>query len=372
MIHGVIDSIEVQEKYDTNLDFLAVTMNNLSTYYIFGKLEDYIKYVDADVQFEVREDVVHGIKYEIITSLALTSIVQSVESPEDDYSTCLIPDVSKFRNVITFNKYNLKPDDVAMAQIVLVIDCKNGCSKITRWKDFTCLDVNSEMFNLRLFTNDESVDEFCKNCINHYVMVDIKLDKKYGFQVFKDMTIDETEVQMPPEVYLSSMLLSMTAKRDEALWGYIQKYDMLEHLKSLVCYEPGYNLVEMAAEIKLVNTVCSIFASYDRKLLIRAVFASRGFLLASKADLSNPLINYHRIITSTLKDDFDLIRLLDVTNPIEEGDINKQAFFAIRRMLTTIMKGRRGIHEEISFSASLLAIDAEYGGMFKRGLGQLD
>lgn len=371
---GVINAIHFVSDIEPGLDQLEVELNDFSTYTLFGSYSQYIDYVGKEVDFDVRKDVVRGVVTEVICSIAVKSIVQSVDDGsyvDEINSRSLIPETSKFVNVITFDKNTLKSEDVALAQIVLVVGYKDGKSKISKWKDFSCLDVNSQVFNLRLFTNSDDVDDFCKNVQGKYAMVDIK-NTSYGFQVFKDMQVYEGEVQTPPEVFLSSLKLSSCYSSDAELEEYLNKYDMINILKKTMYFEPGYHIVEMAAEIILIQAICKIFEGYDRKLLYRAVFASRGYLLGSNTNLSNPLVNYHRIITSSLKNDFKLIRLLDFTGGVEEGDLNKQAYLSIRRQVTSIMKGRRGINEENPLNIAINSIDSDYCGLFQRGLVGLD
>jgi hypothetical protein len=372
---GTITSVSSLSEIKPGLHQLEVSMDDFSTYTVFGNMNEYLGYVDKEVEFETREDVINGLVQEVICNVAARSIVQSVDSGDyvDDFEgMTLIPENSKAIDVITFNKDTLKRGDVAKAQVILVSGFKPGKSRVAKWTDFICLDVNSTVFNLRLFTNADDIEDFRNNVVGKYAMVDIKNDDKYGFQVFADMQIYDQEVHIPSEVLLSALKLNIIVRRDEELEGYVKKYDMIDTLKKTIYFEPGYHLVEMAAEIMLIQTVCKIFGEYDRGLLYRCVFASRGYLLGSNAHISNPLVNYHRIITSTLKNDFDLIRLLDITGGLEEGDLNKQVYLSVRRQVTSIMKGRRGINEDNKINSIVADIDTEYGGLLQRGLVGLD
>lgn len=369
---GVLVNITNINEIEKGLNHLEIEMDDFSTYTLFGNIKEYMDYIDKEIEFNTRKDIVNGVVKEVISNIAISSIVQIAdkslfEDMEID-SGSLIPEKNKSVNVITFDKSLLKRNDVALAQIVLAVSYTKGKSRIAKWNDFTCLDINSQSFNLRLFTNSDEVEDFCKKVVGHYIMVDIKNDPKYGLQVFDFVQLYEEEVQIPPEVFIADVRLSAIAKRDKNLWSYIQKYDLLEYLKRIVYFEPGYHLVEMASEIIMIQAITKIYEGYDRDLLYKAVFASRGYLVSGGANLSNPLVNYHRLITSDLKNDTELIKLLDITGGVDEGDINKIAYLSIRRHVTSIMKERRGINEETDINNTLNIIDTEYSGLFKRGL----
>lgn len=369
---NVLDSVSLLEHIESGLDKCEVTMDDLSTYVIFDDYNGLMQFIGKEVEYSTRKDVINGMVTEVINTVAARSIVQSVkESDEVDDEIelpSIIPDESKTIDVITFDSKALKSGDVSKSQIIMVYDCQDGKSKFSHWKDFKCLDKNSVAFNLRLFTNDNSVDEFASNCLGKYVMVDIK-NTQYGLQVMDggEMSIHEQEVQLPSEVLLSAMRLKMAIGRDPELKGYVEKYDLIEKLKTIIYFEPGYHLVEMQAEMILIDAVCRIFGTYDKKELRRMVFASRGYLLGSHTNLSNPIINYHRVITSTLKDDFKLIKMLDIMSGVEEGDSDKAIYLNIRKMVTNIMKERRSVNEESNLNSSFAKLNAEYGGLLKRG-----
>lgn len=376
MRSGTITEVTTVQYIKEGLSRLQVTMDDFSTYTVFGNTNEYLQYVDKEVEFDVREDVVNGVVEEVICQIAVKSIVQTInsngDSVDDFEGSTLIPESSKAVDIISFDHKSLKSGDVAKAQIVLVSGFMPGKSTFAKWTDFTCLDVNSKAFNLRLFTNSDEIDEFRKKVVGKYAMVDIKNEPRWGLQVAGDMEVYEAEVQIPSEALLSAFKLSMIVKRDEQLESYCKKYDFIDTLKRTIYFEPGYHLVEMAAEIMLINTLCSIFESYNKNLLYRMVFASRGYLTGSNTNLSNPIVNYHKVITSDLREDIDLIRMIDITGGVEEGDLDKEAYLSVRRQVTSIMKGRRGIHETHKLNTSIADIDGEFSGLFFRGLKGMD
>lgn len=352
-------------KYEVSIDFF-------STYILYSERDYYIDYIGKEVEFSVRMDYDSGVPIEVINTLAVKSIVQSVRFDNgEECVSSLIPYSNNVVDVIDFDSNYLSAGAIAQARTILITGYVKGKSKVTRWIDFSCLDNSSKAFNLRLFSNDNNIEDFCENTVCKYVMCDIK-NTPWGFQIVGEVIILDQELNYPGEVLLSIVKLESAYKQDEQLTHYIDKYNMIETIKNLIYYEPGYHLVEMAAEVMLIDTICSIFEGYDKEVLYRAVFASRGYLIGSRDGLSNPLVNYHRIITSKLKDDSSLIKLLDFTSAVEEGNLNKQAYLSIRKQVSSIMKGRRGLNEKNSISSLLESIDNEYGGLFRQGIFKLD
>ncbi len=375
-IYSTVRSISSIRSVDADIEELEVTMDDLSTYTMFYNYNESIQFVDKEVEFDVRKDVVNGIIKEVINTIAEKRYIQCVELDEsledaEIESMPIIAKESSFSPIITFNSTTTKKGDFLQNQIVLVCASKSGRSFKASWQDFTCIDCNSKSFNLRVFSNIDGIDEISRSFVGNYVMADIE-HTSYGFQVNGDIRLYEMEVEVPKEVNLCLFKLGFVVRRDKELKSYVDKYEMLTKLKNIIYYEPGYHLVEMEAEIMLIHTICSIYDIYDKKLLIRAVFASRGYLFGSNTELSNPIINYHRIITSDLRNDLDLIKLLDITYGVNEGDVNKGAYLAVRNMVTAIMKERRGIYEKNIINDCISTINNKYNGLLQRGLIDMD
>ena len=372
---GVVSSITLIKEIEPGLHQCEVIVDDFDSYTLFGNYTEYLPFIGNSIEFSTRKDIVNGVVTEVINTVAEKSIVQSAEVSKDilssdNYFKSIIPNKSKTVEVVTFDSKSLKSGDIARSQIVLVFDVKNGKSNIAKWKDFKCLDKMSKSFNLRVFTNDDSIDEFCQEVIGKYMLVDIK-NTQYGLQVLDgtEFSIYYQNIVVPPEVTLSVELLRSVMENDEDLINYEKKYNLIENLQNIIYFEIGYHLVEMAAEVIMINSICKIFEGYDRKTLIRAVFATRGYLMQTNTGvrLSNPMINYHRLLTSTLKNDLKLAELIDFAGNVEEGDIDKAAYLNIRRFVTNIMKGRRGLNEENHLSVVIDNLNAEYGGLFSRG-----
>lgn len=347
------------------LDQCEVTMSDLSTYTVFDNFNELNKYLGKRINYTTRKDVVNGVVTDVLNNFTVVSVVQ-VSSEDDRFDD--IPLMSGSGNIVSicnFEASTFKRDDFVRGAIVFVSEYSMGKSSKARWVDFTCLDKHSIAFNLRLFSNIETAEEIAQNFIGRYVVVDIK-HTSYGLQVDGDMCLCEQEVIVSPEVTRSKTLLQRIVDKDEELKGYVDKYNMLDFLEHLIYFEPGYQLVVMYSEVILINSLCKIFNLYNKKLLYRSVFASRGYLVSSSINISHPLVNYHRIITSTLKGDTDLINLLDINNGIDSADYNKNAYLAIKKFVNFIVKGRYGVVEENVINSMLDSIDAEFGGLFKK------
>lgn len=372
----VVTEVTFKQKFE-DLDFCEVTIDNFDTYHCFGNYTELLTFVGKKVKFGVRLDIVNGIRCNVMTDVCEIRKpevqVSMTDIPTDgvDDVKSIIPADSKLSSVIDFDSKSLKQGDAEKSRTVYVYDVREGVSNISRWKDIKCLDCNSVSFNLRLFSKDSNLDAVCEKMIGKYILVDIK-NTQYGLQVVDGSPIyiqNDIKVEIPNEVNVVSMSLRRISDMDDELKEFENKYDMINRLRNIVYFEPGYNLIEMFIEIRLISTICKIFGSYNRKLLYRAVFASRAYLIGEKLELSNPIVNYHRLITSALKHDSELIKLLDVMNIDNEENINKTLYYNIRRMATNLIKERRGISEESIICDAITSIDNTYGRLFRREIG---
>lgn len=375
IVSGVIQSVSSISKYDDDLELLEVTVGDFDTYKMFGLMNDVVSFVGKDVQFTARKDIINGIPEYVICDITTKNVIDVVDLDglNEDIDS-LIVNRETYSSFIDFDSSSLKVGDVALAKTVLVCSVKNGKSKKSKWKDFTCIDSANRAFSLRLFSNmDQDVlDDACDTFVGNYVIVDIQ-NTFYGLQVSGSMDLIEGEqVKVPPEVTLAALGLSTSLYADNELKEYADKYDLISKLKSVIHYEIGYHLVEMYSELMLIKTCCKIYDKYNYNLLRRAVFATRGYLLGNSTGLSNIITNYHRLLTSSLKNDRELIKLIDFASPAEEGDLNKELYLSVRRQVTSIMKDRRGLNEKNSISCVINDIDESYSGLFKKGLGELD
>ena len=124
---------------------------------------------------------------------------------------------------------------------------------------------------------------------------------------------------------------------DEWIKEFNTKFRLLDTLRLIVAENIGYHLVHMCAEIMLLDTMSNIVEDLPLTLMKQAVFATRGYLIPSKTPTNVPseFLNYHRLITTSAKDNFNLIEL--VTGVSEYSQLFERV-----RDLTTATINRKG------------------------------
>lgn len=379
-MHGLLNRVTVIRSLGENIDQLELTVNDFDSYTMFGTYSEVAQYIGKEVEFSTRKDVVNNVVTDVINNVVAVSVVQKADTRVvgdtgyiDDIENMpsIIPDESKVIKVVDFDSKAIQMGEIQKSKTVFVHKVQSGSSKITTWKDFGCLDVNNNHFNLRAFARGEEIEEFCKEVVGHYVMVDIKRTQ-WGLQVMEgtDIVISEQEVMVPSEVLLARMSLNMALSKDDDLSAYCSKYSFIETLEKLIYFEPGYHLVEMFAELSILRAIRRISSVYDIRLLTRAVFATRGYLTQAECGMSNPVINYHKIITSPLRTDLELIKIIDVMNPAVDNP-NKAIYWHVRETVTKIMKEVRNSGEAVEndrLNSVISSLGSIYGGMLQRGL----
>lgn len=362
-MEGRIEKVRLDKNIQPGVDQCLVEFDSLDSYVVFMDYNDLVSYVGSMVEFTTRTDVVNGLPTSVINWIAQKNVVQSVKSENSFNSQTLIPAGSKSSYVITFDQSTMKMQDLQKSTVVFVHNYTKGKSAITHWWDLECLDKNSTAFNLRIFSNDdpETVDATCEAAKGRYVMVDIKRTP-YGFQLGGELKVIEQQVITSPEVALAESYLKEIVTQDPMLESYVNKYNMLDQLRDIVYFEPGYHLVEMASECILLDAISKISGDYDIKLLRRAFFVSRGYLMNGGNKLSAAVLNYHRLQASELKIDLQLLHIIDVCGGVDEiGDLNKAMFYNIKAMCHNIIMTRRGHNEEIDVNAVINTLNNKYG-----------
>jgi hypothetical protein len=150
----------------------------------------------------------------------------------------------------------------------------------------------------------------------------------------------------PPEVEVAIAIINNAVKEDDELKSYMEMYDYINTLRNLIDYEVGYNLVNVASEIVMIQMIQNISNIYDIKLMIRAAITSRGYLLASKTNFSRPVLNINKVLKSKLGTCRELLLLLDPLAD-EESSVSKNMYMRLAKFSKDIIDERRGLNEKV-------------------------
>lgn len=345
MITGEVVNVTLIKKLTEEIDYCEICID-FDQHKIFYKYTELVGFLNKKVSYNVVPDIFEGQKITTVANLAEVYKIQTLDRVQ---GIRLIPADAEKRVGCNFDSRALAFGDTKIGAVAYLSSVVAGSSPRSEWYDLTCIDCNARVFMVRIFTRnadtgDVDVDVAVTSKVGKYVEMDIT-STKYGLQTDK-LKVLELPVMCPPEVETAIAIILATAQEDAELMDYINTYDFVERLRTLICIEPGYHLVNIASELSMINAVENISDIYDFKLMRRAAITSRGYLLPAKTKFSRPLLNVTKVLQSALKNDRELLLILD---PVSEEPVSasKRAYMEIARFATEIIKERRGLNEKI-------------------------
>ena len=363
MLYGVVESVKRVECIKQGLDFLEV-MIGFDKLSMFGDYGHVSGLIGENVQYEVRPDMYKGQQIDVIANVITMNVVQTVESKEH---IKLIPVRSSERAVCTIDISSPKFGDIEYGCIGFLCGYAKGQSKKAYWIDCEVVDKFAKVFTLRIFTredqgNGETAEEIVQKLVGRYIRFTVK-STSYGYQTDShDIELYNVPVVIPPEVELAVMEINQVLQTDADLREFVDYYDLIERLKGLIHYELGYHLVEIAAELRMIDAVSDISATYDVKTLRRAAICSRVYLIPGKIAYSKPILNTMRVLKTGLKADRELLVILDVLSN-EEVSPTKQAYIDIAKFVQRILSDRREVDITDSYRAEMNTLSVFCGNL---------
>lgn len=359
---GVVNSITKLSIIRSGLDLMEVVIDDIA-YRLFGDYTAYLKLIDSTVIYDTRPDMINGVEHEVITDVSERSLVRTKEYEENP---SLIPDGSEVHEVCNFALDSLGMGENMRGVILYLSSYKKGVSDKAKWVDMQVVDIKSKAYTVRVFTGWgtveseilELLDKFVGNYIKCNVMV-----TQYGIQA----KADEVEyvggpIAAPREVIAAIDIINRAVEGDDKLKAYMEANLFIDRLKSYIDIEPGWHLVRIASEISMFTALKNITDAYSLPLLIRASIASRGYLLSKNPGAySKPVANVNKIMRSALKEDTELVTIVDVASRTTSP--TKRAFISISVLMNTIIEERRGLFDEEEVIAAVNNVSRNFGGL---------
>lgn len=353
-LQGKVEKISRLEEVGESLDLCEIQIG-FDTFKIFYDYNDLLDYLNYDVIYTTRKDVVRGVPDLVICELAKLTTVQTVQSVEN---IKLVPEGTK-RTMCTFDVSVARFGNFYPNVTALMSSYKLGSSPKARWFDCTMIDMYSKEFVVRKFEPEgelEAIEAMYNEAVGKYVVFDLE-STRYGYQT-KEMTTLPQAVEFSPEVEVAKAVLQKEISGDEALQDYCNRYDFINSILAKMDGEPGYALVRMASELYMINSIDNITTDLDIKAMKRAVICSRGYLLPHKTEWSVPMLNNTKVISIPgLKSDKEMMLILDPLSK-EPASPTKLTYIKVRGLVNDIINIRRGVENEkdvadIAFATTL-------------------
>lgn len=362
MITGEVINITRIKSLTEDIDYCGITVD-FDEHRIFYKYTELLNFLNKKVSYDVVPDFFEGQHITVIVNLAEIYKIQTLEQTK---GIRLVPEHAETRIGCNFDSRALKFGDTKFGAVAYLSNAVAGSSAKSEWFDLTCIDCQAKVFMVRIFTKgadsgDVEVESAIMSKVGRYIEMDIT-STKYGLQTSTVKAL-ELPVVCPPEVETAAAIILSAVQDDTELMDYIQKYDFIEHLRKVICIEPGYHLVNIASELSLISAVENISDIYDFKLMRRAAITARGYLLPAKTKFSRPLLNVTKVLKTDLRLDRELLLILDPVSE-EPASPSKSAYMKIAQFTETIIKERRGLNEKINELINIDDLRRITGGLF--------
>lgn len=341
-LQGKVEKITRISNVGDSLDLCSIQID-FDDLKIFYDYNDLLEYLNCEVQYTTRKDVINGMPDLVVCELVKLATIQTVQSVDN---IKLIPEGTK-RTLCNFDTQTARYGNFYPNVTALASDYELGSSPKSRWIDVSMIDMNSRVFVVRKFEPEgtlEDLDKMYGAIKGHYVNFDLEFTK-YGYQT-KEITTLPQEVELSPEVEVAKSVVENIASQDEALMAYLKKFDFIECLKSRIDGEPGYALVRIASELYLIDAYSKISNDLDIRAMRRAAICSYGYMLPHKVEWSIPRLNINHVVNiPELKTDNELMLMIDVMSR-EPWSPTKSTYIEIKGSVNKIINIRRGIDDE--------------------------
>lgn len=341
-LQGTVTNVSVIQHLKDNLDLCELQID-FDTLKIFYDANELVQFLNKEVEYTVRPDMVNGQLDNVICELAVLSTIQTVASTEN---IKLIPEGNR-RTMCNIEAKTIRFGDFYPNSVALMSGYELGSSPKAKWFDIKMIDKVSKEFTVRLFASNVDYDRMVSildGLKGGYVAFDLE-STKYGYQTKEIVGLPNT-LEDSPEVVVAREIIKNLIASDEGLTEYDRRYGFTETINSVIDGEPGYMFVRMASELYMINAIENISTDLDVKAMKRAVICSRGYLLPHKANWSKPFLNVNRGMSIPgLKEDSELMFILDALSEEEPSD-TKLTYIKVKGLVNDIIDIRRGVQNE--------------------------
>ena len=346
---GHLESSRVLRNIRTGLSECMIQID-FSEYIIFYDPTELLAYINKDVTYVTRPDIVNGKEVEVICELALLTEVVTVDAKKTDIK--LVPFDLK-RPICNFNIREVKFGEYKVDCIAILTKLTLGESRKAKWLDCQMLDAYGHLFDLRVFitgTDQDTIDKY-NVMVNGYVEFDME-STKYGFQSNEVKAINQ-EIEASPEIAVAKKVVLDHIAKDSVLQQVVTAVGFERGIDEYVDGEPGYLWVRMASEYYFIDALDNTTSGVNITSLYRAIVCSRMYALPHSNPWSHGIINVTKLVKfKELMSDEELRQILDVYYEKDPSDA-KNLYYRIRALVDNIIDTRRGIINEENYRKNL-------------------
>lgn len=361
---GTVESLTLIKHIKEGLDFCDIVIDGIP-YKIFGSHNENMQFINKRVLFETRPDMYDGKVIEVVANVVEKSVIQTVA---EETGTKLIPNESNVRPVCNHALDSIQPGDRLRDVIVYLSNVTVDSSPRAKWYDLSVVDAKSKVYSVRYFSRKQAQgvneEQTLQAWVGGYIVLNMLALTKYGLQVegseeLPAIKVYHVDVLMPPEVEVAINIINGAVREDMQLLSYMNKYNYIDKLKTVIDIEPGFHLVRVATELMIIKMISNVTNIYPEQTLVRAAICARGYLIDRKNDYSKVVLNVNRIARTDLIKDTALIDCVDVMS--EHTSPVKRIYIEIAKFANFIVDERRGLIDEKEIMLNNAAVSNSYG-----------
>jgi hypothetical protein len=319
-----------------------------------------MEFIDKDVIYTTRPDIVNGQEVEVIAEIAVVSEVVALAANTSDVK--LVPFDVK-RPVCNFNIKDVKFGEYKIQCVAILVSIKAGASRKASWFDCEMIDAYGHMFDLRIFSTKDDVENIdaYSAMVNGYVRFNLE-STKYGYQSTEIESLPQ-DIEASPEIAIAKDRVMRYIQSDAYINQMVNEYRLDHYIDVSVDGEPGYQWVRMASELYFIDAIDNVTSGVNIQSMRRAVICTRLSLLPHNSDWSSAILNVTKLLRyKELVKDEELRMLVDV---FYKGEVTptKRLYVGIRNMVNQIIDTRRDIRNEEEVANSINNCRSAFDGL---------
>ena len=318
-------------KSTPNGDLLDVLIDNDKHAYWFYKYADALQYIGQEVIVSYRKDIFEGEMHDFINTFTIPTKVAVLDREDNPKLFC---DIEDNASNISFN--GIADGEHVPGCIFYCINQQYKSSPKADWLEITVRDKLMHIATLRIFSTENRDVDFT----GYYAMAELYRNS-YGLSSEFISRLDNNGVAANPEIALAEKYIINYCAKDEVLNNYVQKTDLIRHIKEHMDFEPGYSLVRMAMELDMCSAMNNITKDIDLTTLGRVIVLSYGHLTKNNKYLSDSFLNTATALNFPFEDKKTILECLD--EALEVRPPEAQVYMNIKNTVNTLLNIRKGV-----------------------------
>lgn len=275
--------IDKINELSSGTEVLEVRFKDYSPCLIYGSKSEFIECLGKYVEVTFRWEIVKGERRQVVNNMTVLSQV-NVLSQDNDFKLFL-QDVPRNKCTVIFSK--LENNSSLPKAVMYCTNIELNSNNRATWATLTVMDAEYKLSKLRLFHPEDYVTSF----VGNYIQADIDINS-FGLKTTEIVLRDDLGGTVNPLIDISIQYIKNTFQDDSPSLKCLEESKLLESMSK---YNPtgeymmGYELIRLAKELSIAQTLSNLTKDIDKKLLLRVLLFKRLYILTEDSDDSTSI-----------------------------------------------------------------------------------